>query len=668
GRTPADLEAPLSVRMGPDSPATTASSAFSYQQKPLWLSEHQHEGRPAYASEGTDLSTLTVTDSRPERQHRLRDDDDDDDGQFEASADSESTLSADGAASSGEEAISGGAPGWDGVISGVQSGVAERRHLIETDRTSLSSSDDWADCEYELIAAHRVSELFEQIDSLLYRQDSASSEVAQPPVAKTQEECSEWRSAFPHMRLRGRQLAPPREPGFAHRAAPPPSSDDATPRPAEEQELAEQSDIGLQLVGRALSARRPSVDGLQALMPESAGLEELLAQEGCVEEAIAIDNEASTEEPQRPPPRRSRSVAAQQPVTPSLALRDAAQCASFDSLWARLVGWSMPLFLERLRRTRRFTQQQRTASGNDDDQDGEAADDDDTIGSEDYDDEPAGPLHRGLLHAAGFPGHRHTRLAAAAANANSAAVAAAADPQLAGDLAGLLSISSKTLQQRSEPAFAPAAGLAAAAPAATASIAGFGRRPLNRLAPVDRPKTPQQPRLTVGGGQQQAQLHHQQPQLPLHPHHHPQHAGLFAAFTRSGTLPPLHDRRGPQLLQQASQPHHPSLRAGGAASVRPGSGGRPGAYSSLDWPTPPPGGHFNGVGRTSGKRANSGLHHRHRGLDIHGRALAAAATNELDALYETAPAMRTANSLHLGPATSSYQQMRRSKQAGLIRR
>uniref|UniRef100_A0A1I8FTG0 DUF3719 domain-containing protein n=1 Tax=Macrostomum lignano TaxID=282301 RepID=A0A1I8FTG0_9PLAT len=546
---------------GPGLARHNASSAFGYQQKPLWLSEHQHDGRPAYASEGTDLSTLTVTDSRPERQHRLRDDDDDDDGQFEASADSESTLSADGAASSGEEAISGGAPGWDGVISGVQSGVAERRHLIETDRTSLSSSDDWADCEYELIAAHRVSELFEQIDSLLYRQDSASSEIAQPPVAKTQEECSEWRSAFPHMRLRGRQLAPPREPGFAHRAAPPPSSDDATPRPAEEQELAEQTEIG-------------------------AGLEELLAQEGCVEEAIAIDNEASTEEPQRPPPRRMRLL--------RLAVGPP----------GRLVHAAVPRAAPA---DRRFTQQQRTASGNDDDQDGEAADDDDTIGSEDYDDEPAGPLHRGLLHAAGFPGHRHTRLAAAAANANSAAVAAASDPQLAGDLAGLLSISSKTLQQRSEPAFAPAA----AAPAATASIAGFGRRPLNRLAPVDRPKTPQQPRLTVGGSQQQAQLHHQQPQLPLHPHHHPQHAGLFAAFTRSGTLPPLHDRRGPQLLQQASQPHHPSLRAGGAASVRPGSsGGRPGAYSSLDWPTPPPGGHFNGVGRTSGKRANSGLHHR----------------------------------------------------------
>ncbi|PAA82098.1 hypothetical protein BOX15_Mlig009021g3, partial [Macrostomum lignano] len=300
----------------------------------------------------------------------------------------------------------------------VGGGVGREFELLqamETDRTSVSSSDDWGDCEYDMLAAQRVNSLFEQIDCLLYRVDTPVV-----PPKKTQEECSEWAAAFPHLLVRGNRLTteefegewgdagvrffqPPREatPRASAAAAPAASAASTDAATAVPPSLGIDS---LCLVGQSAKILQPPTDASSSQIDDNnddgaeddphIALEEILAADGLVEEAIALDDRhlqpavdrssdaipdaavvatAADEAASAERPSRRSGLP---PMTPSLAVRDSLQGAAFDALWLRVAVALRPLCCERLRRSRRRRQLEEH-DDDDDDEDVVLVDDDD---------------------------------------------------------------------------------------------------------------------------------------------------------------------------------------------------------------------------------------------------------------------------------------------------
>ncbi|XP_076075186.1 protein FAM149B1-like isoform X2 [Mytilus galloprovincialis] len=217
-----------------------------------------------------------------------------------------------------------------------------------TERSSTDSTYSWD--EFDKQAAKQVQSFFEQIDSVLFEQNTDG-----PTYIK--KECQEWQFQFPHLRILGHQLMIPQELGYhvIHTDSSRPSTGSMGITDVTDHDISGTPDLqGLSLTGRSIEAKSVPIEARSVLSGrEDSSLtsefthleEEIIEQEGYYEEVIAIDYkdiyDESSEQKKQLTPRRHR--VGYPPITPNACVKDSVLSSVFDSVWQEIIAWTRNL-------------------------------------------------------------------------------------------------------------------------------------------------------------------------------------------------------------------------------------------------------------------------------------------------------------------------------------
>ncbi|XP_077868164.1 protein FAM149B1-like [Saccoglossus kowalevskii] len=221
-----------------------------------------------------------------------------------------------------------------------------------TDRRSLFS---WADDEFDRRAARTVRQMFEEIDRMLFEAHSTQG-VSQQLI----QECKDWNTRFPHLRILGLQLIQPQDAGFQvyPQEAPRPSTGNMLLDVGDNEmvAVATTDTQGLTIQGHHLDAVvAPTNTDTRTTSPnhQFAHLEEeIFESDGCIEEYLAFDKIADDEVIEQkkyhnPRPRRLGFP----PITPNACLQDTINNQVFDAAWSEIITWLRPLVKKYVDRT-----------------------------------------------------------------------------------------------------------------------------------------------------------------------------------------------------------------------------------------------------------------------------------------------------------------------------
>ncbi|XP_034408247.1 protein FAM149B1 isoform X2 [Cyclopterus lumpus] len=228
-------------------------------------------------------------------------------------------------------------PSWSGIHSSTGTGIS-------TERSSVFS---WG-YDFDKAASRQVQQMFEEIDKELYEGRGSGGGILQG----LQEECQQWATRFPHLRILGNQLMCPSDEGFQWYATSGEGSSAGCPSSAKESSVKSQE--------KDKSGTELTVQGRRAVLNEasSAQLDEppgtsggsrspdeprVIEVEGLMEEYLAFDSrdlEDDWEQDCSESGRRHRSLP---PVSPYRCRRQAVLDLLFDDVWWQLVGWMKEL-------------------------------------------------------------------------------------------------------------------------------------------------------------------------------------------------------------------------------------------------------------------------------------------------------------------------------------
>lgn len=212
------------------------------------------------------------------------------------------------------------AQSWSGIHSYTGTGIS-------TERSSVFS---WGYDEFDKAASRQVQQMFEEIEEQLYER------TCETQLKGLQEECQEWASRFPHLRILGTQLVCPTDEGFQWYATPA-----HTPIPSKAGQSKEITANELCVQGRRAVLCRPSVEVTQHVTPSSNHGDEMprvIEAEGLIEEYLAFDCRDLDEEWERDYVNRRRRRCLP-PVSPYRCRREAVLGLLFDDVWRELIGW-----------------------------------------------------------------------------------------------------------------------------------------------------------------------------------------------------------------------------------------------------------------------------------------------------------------------------------------
>lgn len=201
--------------------------------------------------------------------------------------------------------------------------------------TGRSSFGSWEEDEgiIDRLASEQVGRMFEAIDQALYDGISTNNEYVD-------QECTDWRNQFPHLRIEGVHLLD--------------SLDDGTeivdPILIERDEeykketIQDASISDLIIVGHAIKIYPPPCIITGESSDEIPGLhyEEIIASDGVVEEYFAYN----TQTDEGPGLKRSHRYRRIPPITPSACLRDAVFSMVFDQIWSEVAVILYPLLVK----------------------------------------------------------------------------------------------------------------------------------------------------------------------------------------------------------------------------------------------------------------------------------------------------------------------------------
>uniref|UniRef100_A0A087YL50 Family with sequence similarity 149 member B1 n=1 Tax=Poecilia formosa TaxID=48698 RepID=A0A087YL50_POEFO len=226
---------------------------------------------------------------------------------------------------------------WSGIHSSTGTGIS-------TERSSVFS---WGYDEFDKAASRQVQQMFDEIDKELYEGRGCGGGILQG----LQDECQQWTTRFPHLRIVGTQLLCPTDEGFQWYATPgtvslasSPSTDRKTTVKSQGKEkgAADTFEIGKKVTYKK-AALIKECDGPPNSEPSSYDQPRVIEVEGVMEEYLAFDSRDLRNECHEECPESVRRHHCLPPVSPYCCRRQAALDLLFDDVWRELVGWMKEL-------------------------------------------------------------------------------------------------------------------------------------------------------------------------------------------------------------------------------------------------------------------------------------------------------------------------------------
>ncbi|XP_059215172.1 protein FAM149B1 [Centropristis striata] len=227
---------------------------------------------------------------------------------------------------------------WSGIHSSTGTGIS-------TERSSVFS---WGYDEFDKAASRQVQQMFEEIDKELYEGRGSGGGILQG----LQDECQQWATRFPHLRILGTQLMSPSDEGFQWFATPgkgnPASSSSVGKESSVKSQEKDKGGTELNVQGRRAALIKFSSAELDEALGTTSGSsshdkQRVIEVEGLMEEYLAFDSKDLEEEWEQDCSESGRRHHCLPPVSPYRCRRQAVLDLLFDDMWRQLVGWMKEL-------------------------------------------------------------------------------------------------------------------------------------------------------------------------------------------------------------------------------------------------------------------------------------------------------------------------------------
>ncbi|KAK5854217.1 hypothetical protein PBY51_015307 [Eleginops maclovinus] len=223
---------------------------------------------------------------------------------------------------------------WSAIHSSTGTGIS-------TERSSVFS---WGYDEFDKAASRQVQQMFEEIDKELYEGRGSGGGILQG----LQDECQQWATRFPHLRILGTQMMCPSDEGFQWYAVSGKGSSASSTSVGKESSVKSQE--------KEKSGTELNVQGRRAALVKSFAEQDeppgsssghnkprVIEVEGLMEEYLAFDSRDLEDEWEKDFSESARRHHTLPPVSPYRCRRQAVLDLLFDDVWQELVGWMKEL-------------------------------------------------------------------------------------------------------------------------------------------------------------------------------------------------------------------------------------------------------------------------------------------------------------------------------------